>query len=43
MEYVNAGDLLIQLDATQLTSQLSIVESQLYDVAAVVEAETGKR
>ncbi|MEM6889070.1 MAG: HlyD family type I secretion periplasmic adaptor subunit [Pseudomonadota bacterium] len=33
-DYVNAGDLLIQLDATQLTSQLSIVESQLYELIA---------
>jgi HlyD family secretion protein len=33
-DLVKAGDLLLQLDATQLASQLSIVESQLYELMA---------
>ena len=33
-DFVQAGDLLLQLDATQLTSKLSIVEAQLYELMA---------
>lgn len=33
-DFVKAGDLLLQLDVTQFTSELSIVESQLYELMA---------
>ena len=33
-DFVQAGDLLLQLDGTQLTSQLSIVEARLYELMA---------
>ncbi|MFK7877328.1 MAG: HlyD family type I secretion periplasmic adaptor subunit [Paracoccaceae bacterium] len=33
-DFVRAGELLLQLDATQFSSQLSIVESQLYELMA---------